>query len=201
MSLYKCINCGLLVSAEDDATEIKCEYCGTKQIVSSEIIDYELKEEKYREAQSLIQLNTYLGYSEAANIFSSILDYKDSESLKDVCLERAEICHMNDIYKLACSHMQYMNLDGITKAIELLGSIPGWMDADSKLSECAVRLAGLKETEKENTQSKRSFVVICIVGIVILALLLLIPVLLPLFEDIFTNVEDSFAQNLINVIL
>ena len=97
--------------------------------------------------------------------------------------------------------MQYMDLDGITEAIELFESIPGWMDADSKLSECAVRLAGLKETDNESRQPKRSFVVICIVGIVILALLLLIPVLLPLFEDIYTNVENSFAHYSIEFIL
>ena len=200
MSLYKCKKCGLLINANDDTAVVECEYCGERQTISTKIADLELKAQKYNEAQKLIQLNTYFGYSEAATILSSISDYKDSESLKCVCQERAEVCRKNDVYKLACSHMQYMNLEGITKAIELFSSIPGWMDSDSKLSECAVRLAGLKDSNSEVKQSKKSFVIICIIGIIILSLLFLIPALLPLFEDIYTNIENSASFKLFNLI-
>ena len=102
----------------------------------------------YDRAHATKNLKTYVGYSDAASLFKSLGSYLDSEQMVEHCLERAEECRKNEVYRDAKEAVKKGTSAGCMTAITLFSSIPGWKDADEQVAICKERLPELKEKEQ-----------------------------------------------------
>ena len=154
--------------------------------------------EKYNEAKEKIKLDTYTEYMEAAEILSSISKYKDSEILRNECLEKAEVCRKNAIYKDACAYMNLQQPEALEEAISLFEEIPGWKDSDQLLAECEPIYNKLVDEENNNQKkSTRGVIAVTIILISIMALLVLISVFVPIISTIIENKENACLEELL----
>ena len=95
---------------------------------------------------------TETGFKEAASVFESISDYKDSVSLAAECYEKAEIARKDSIYNSACSTIErgsaskytFVNNSNRTvaleKAIKTFESLEGWRDSAEKIAVCKAEI-------------------------------------------------------------
>ena len=94
-------------------------------------------------------------YKESANIFKSIFNYKDSASLKDKCIEKAEIAKKDTILYFAKTLMKDNTVSSYRKAISEFASIPGWKDSKEQINICESKIEELKvKAELEENQRK-----------------------------------------------
>lgn len=87
-------------------------------------------------------------YRVAAGAFHQIANYKDSASLADKCLEKAEECKNNEIYSKAMNLMNRGLESYYTDAISEFQKIRGWKDSDRQISRCSEAIAEIKAKEK-----------------------------------------------------
>lgn len=83
------------------------------------------------------------------------LGYKDSAAQKARCLEKAEICRKDAIYWRGVSCAEKNDLQSLQSAQENFGRIPGWKDADIKLSDCQLRIAKMQAKIKAEQEEKK----------------------------------------------
>jgi len=81
-------------------------------------------------------------FDEAAALFGSISDYKDSAEQVKICAERKEIARKEEIYSIALERVKPKTADdvAIKKSIEELYSIVDFKDAEEKIRELNLRL-------------------------------------------------------------
>ena len=103
----------------------------------------------YDKACNQMKSATYNSFMSAATLFDSIIDYLDSKILKEVCLEKAEICNKNDIYADAITLMKRATVSSVTQAINSFKTILGWKDANEQLANCEAQLPELREKEEK----------------------------------------------------
>lgn len=125
--------------------------------------------EVYSKAKDMMRTaSTADNYNEAAKLFDSIIDYKDSSSLKNECFEKAENARKESenlkkdkIFQEGVnkeSNIPY-GLAGIScyeKAIELYKTIPGWKDADERILNCEKKIEEILLAEKKVQTKKRT---------------------------------------------
>ena len=87
-------------------------------------------------------------YKAAADSFQSISDYKDAAQLAEQCLEKAEICRKDAVYESGISQMNKMTVSDVEQAIKTFKTIPGWKDADKKITECESKIEQIKAKEE-----------------------------------------------------
>ena len=85
-------------------------------------------------------------YKDAAKLFESISDYKDSEELAKNCYEYAECARKDALLKYAKSAMERSNYDS---ALTFLKQIPGWREADQLTKDCHKGIQEKKEKEEK----------------------------------------------------
>jgi len=116
-------------------------------------------ESMYQEAVLLMSKARWEdAYQEAARKFSELSGYKDSEARIQECLDMAEIMRKDSIYADAIRTMKDRSVRACDSAIRKLELIPGWKDADEKLSECRILLEELKikaEEERKEQELRR----------------------------------------------
>ncbi len=95
-----------------------------------------------REMQSA---GTEAAYNSAASLFKTIRGFKDADVLAGQCDEKADICRKNAIYSTAENHMAHNTVLELEAAIGGFRSIPGWRDADAKVSDCGRMIEKIKE--------------------------------------------------------
>ena len=94
-------------------------------------------------------------YKEAATIFESIIDFKDSDTLSKKCYEEFENCHKESIYKSAILVMSIAEVAPLEEAIKSFQSIPGWKDSDEQMLACQKKIEEIKAKEEaEHQQAK-----------------------------------------------
>lgn len=95
-------------------------------------------------------------FREAAGLFHSVCQYRDSAKLEQECLNRAEIARKDAILLTASQVLSdpYATREACAGAIARLNTISGWRDADAVLQACRQRLVQLK-AEEESRQMKK----------------------------------------------
>ena len=83
----------------------------------------------YSKAASLLSADTEPLVREAARIFRSIEEYKDSSERARQCEERIPVLHNDNIYDSAIKLMAEDSTEKYESAIELFQSIPDWKDS------------------------------------------------------------------------
>ena len=129
----------------------------------------------YNKATSAMSsANSSIEYEDASNIFKTILNYKDSETLIAKCLEcakkaraeekeKAEISRKDNIYNSAIALMNkpagIMNKFSTThyeEAIKEFQKISGWRDSDEKIIVCQKKIEELKaQAEADRLEKER----------------------------------------------
>ena len=124
--------------------------------------------------------NTEHTYKEAAHLFSTITDYKDSATLAKACLDKAEIARKDAILFDALSKMTGDAISNYESAIKLCESISGWKNADEKIHICKEKIEEIKakeeqarkEAERTAKRHKRFVIAIASVTSIIIALII-----------------------------
>ena len=109
----------------------------------------EAREELYRSA--LLLMDGQL-YSEAADAFGRISDYKDAAEKKEECKEKAEAARKDAIYAEADKAAANPNVRSQEKAIRIFQTIPGWRDADERAREASRRIEEIIVRERADRQ-------------------------------------------------
>ena len=100
--------------------------------------------------------NTESGYKEAAHLFESIREYRDSASLADKCYEKAEVARKDAILAEGNAKMTGEIISNYESAIKLLESISGWKDADEKVHACQKKIEEIKaKAEADRLERER----------------------------------------------
>lgn len=96
-------------------------------------------------------------YTEAASLFESIEEYKDSKELILLCHEKTEAVRKDRILKSAKNTIAWNeSIKCYTEAIKNLESISGWKDADEQIEICKQKIEKLKiKAEKERQERER----------------------------------------------
>lgn len=143
----------------------KDEVRETAQEIYDEIEDHdeldEFHESEFIEIKD-IACDKETAYRYAAFSFDKLHDYKDSVSLREQCLNKAEACHKDDIYASAEAKISGDNIikgneiKSYEAAIETFRKISGWRDSDERIHACQQKIAELKaKAEKEHLEARR----------------------------------------------
>ena len=84
----------------------------------------------------------------AAKIFKSIPGFKDADDLVEKCLDKAEICRKDAIYRLARSNMIRNTIYDYESSIRDFETISGWKDADEQIRICQKKIEEIKAKEE-----------------------------------------------------
>ena len=93
---------------------------------------------------------------EAARSFEAISGYKDSAALARECFTKAKAMKKDEVLAEAKSKMTGDDISNYESAISILGTIPGWKDADESIVFCKEKIQELKaKREAEKQERKR----------------------------------------------
>lgn len=93
---------------------------------------------------------------EAARSFEAISGYKDSAALARECFTKAKAMKKDEVLAEAKSKMAGDDISNYESAISILGTIPGWKDADESIVFCKEKIQELKaKREAEKQERKR----------------------------------------------
>ena len=144
--------------------------------------------------KSMNDANNEDSYKKAASKFESILNYKDSEQLKIKCLDLAENCRKEAIYKAATIDM---NTNNHKEAISKFESIIDYKDSTALIENCKNRIASL---EAERLRKEKAIKITVPIVIACLAIIMIVvDVVIPSFknntiEPNESNKEDTLSD-------
>ena len=87
-------------------------------------------------------------FKAAAKTFQSISSFKDADALAKRCLDQAEECRKDDIYRSARSKMTGEKTQNYEAAIDTFRMISGWKDTDEQISACQRKIEEIKAREE-----------------------------------------------------
>lgn len=93
-------------------------------------------EQIYQDACDLMTRNQETAYLEAAELFGSVLNYKDSADKQTECKEKAESARKDVIFNEAKKLMEKKEISSYEKAINKFESIAGWRNSFELASQC-----------------------------------------------------------------
>ena len=129
----------------------------------------------YNDAVKLLETaKTENEWLEAAKNFENIHEFRDADSLREKCLEKAEICRKDAIYEAAKANMEKNKIAAYEAAIENFQTIPEWEDAEEQIASCKRKIE-----EKAKKRKKVALIATPVVGIAIVFIILLSTVVLP----------------------
>lgn len=103
----------------------------------------------YSRAKNVMSMgNTEKAFIEAAYLFETISDYRDSATLANECYEKAENARKDAILAKGRSKMTGEDVSNYESAIELFESISGWKDADENVYSCHKKIEEIKAKEE-----------------------------------------------------
>ena len=99
---------------------------------------------------------TEFDFKKAADVYSSIIGYRDAAEQEQICLEKAEDARKDAIYSDATSRASKRDISEIEKAIELYRSISEWKDSSDRIYSCQERIEKIKvEDEQKRIQDAK----------------------------------------------
>ncbi len=105
----------------------------------------------YSKAKYYMNQLTQSGYLNAAALFRSLNDYKDSAELAEKCLRLPEEMKLDEVYRSALSYMKIQSVSNQEKAIALFKTIPDWRDSQNlilRCEQCIEKIKAQKEAER-----------------------------------------------------
>ncbi len=102
--------------------------------------------------------STESAYKKAAETFQKTPGFRDADALAERCLEQAEICRKDAIYKSAQSQMSRGSVHNYESAITEFRKIPGWKDADALLADCERRIGEISRKKQENERQHKEII-------------------------------------------
>lgn len=166
----------------------------------------------YQNACNLMTKNQPAMYLKAAELFGSIVDYKDSAFKQSECKEKAESTRKDIIYEEAKTLMQKKDIPSYEEAIVKFESISGWRDASELASQCrrsieeinlkkeqerleAIRKAEAEKAEKERAAKERKKKIIITLSSIV-AIVIAIVVIVKIANYIeYKPLIDAFDEN------
>lgn len=88
-------------------------------------------------------------YKRVAGEFAAIFQYRDAGELRTNCLNRAEECRKDSIYKKAEELLARNSITDCKEAIRIFQSISGWRDANEQICICQKRIEEIKKKEEQ----------------------------------------------------
>ena len=150
-------------------------------------------------------------YKAVTSMFQNISGFKDSDILAEQCLEKAENCRKDEIYKDACRCMSKNNIADVQVGIRYFEQIRGWKESDKNIVECKRRIEELKEkqeADRKEAERKAEEARIArakslkkakrVAAIVIPSVCAVVVFLIILFNVIIPNVKYNNAVALMN---
>lgn len=166
----------------------------------------------YQNACNLMTKNQPAMYLKAAELFGSIVDYKDSAFKQSECKEKAESTRKDIIYDEAKTLMRKKDIPSYEEAIVKFESISGWRDASELASQCrrsieeinlkkeqerleAIRKAEAEKAEKERAAKERKKKIIITLSSIV-AIVIAIVVIVKIANYIeYKPLSDAFDEN------
>ena len=150
----------------------------------------------YQNACNLMTKNQPAMYLKAAELFGSIVDYKDSALKQSECKEKAESTRKDVIYDEAKTLMRKKDIPSYEEAIVKFESISGWRDSIELASQCrcsieeinlkkeqerleAIRKAEAKKAEEERLakeKKKKTIITLSSIACAIVAIIIIISI-------------------------
>ena len=157
----------------------------------------------YRRAKkAMSDATTDVDFNEAERLFKSIIEYSDSSSLAEKCIEKAEESRKDAILSDAKSKMELDTISRYEEAIELFKSISGWKDSDEKVISCQQKIELIKrEDEEKRIQDEykkkirtKKMIIGSSIGVAIVAILIvLFTVIIPTIN--YNKADALLAAN------
>lgn len=129
----------------------------------------ELKSELKKYNEEIVERNRYLAYTDAikafnrantfdsckkaAELFGSLGSYKNSDMLKQKCLEKATKCRKDAIYSNAKSKMVGDKVSNYEAAFKEFQTIKDWRDANEQINICRKRIDDINEANRKYIES------------------------------------------------
>ena len=143
-------------------------------------------EDIYSRAKDILDTdNPESAYKEAAQLFESISEYKDSASLVEKCYEKAEIVRKDAILIEAKSKMYGQKISNYKTALDLLESIPGWKDTDKQIYKCQKLI---EETEAKANRDTKIAIITTLTACVVIVFFII-------FYVAFSHIKNICAYN------
>lgn len=103
----------------------------------------------YTDAKSLmLAAKTAQAFTDAANKFASIPQFKDARELAKECSEKAKISRNDMIYGVAMLQLSDKTVESYEAAIRTFQTIPGWKDSDEQIVNCQRAIDEIKAKEE-----------------------------------------------------
>lgn len=103
----------------------------------------------YTDAKNImLAAKTEQAFTDAANKFASIPQFKDARELAKECSEKAKISRNDRAYAIARSLLTSETIEGYEAAIKRFQTIPGWKDADEQIVNCQRAIDEIKAKEE-----------------------------------------------------
>ena len=150
-------------------------------------------------------------YKCIAEQLEGISGFEDAADLAEECLERAEACRKDAVYKDAMDMLDdnetffraETRIRVIRKSIEKLESIPGWRDADRQIAACQRKIEEIEEMKAKAAESEKKRIITAkkrrkIIAIGTSGLCVCIALVIILITVIIPNHKYRTAISLIN---
>ena len=109
-----------------------------------------------RAVKAMNSAKTELQFKYAALNFEEIITYKDSQEKYNACVENIEVARKDSIYRTAIIHMtnKIKKIENFEAAIEKFREIPGWKDANLKITQCEEAIKAIIEDNEKQEQQR-----------------------------------------------
>lgn len=103
----------------------------------------------YTDAKNImLAAKTEQAFTDAANKFASIPQFKDARELAKECSEKAKISRNDMIYGVAMLQLSDKTVESYEAAIRTFQTIPGWKDSDEQIVNCQRAIDEIKAKEE-----------------------------------------------------
>ena len=170
----------------------------------------------YQNACNLMTKNQPAMYLKAAELFGSIVDYKDSAFKQSECKEKAESTRKDIIYDEAKTLMRKKDIPSYEEAIVKFESISGWRDASELASQCrrsieeinlkkeqerleAIRKAEAEKAEKERAAKERKKKIIITLSSIVAIVIAIVTIIKIANYVTYKPLSDALKEDTISV--
>ena len=94
-------------------------------------------------------------FEDAAALFDTIKDYKDSASLAAECRVKGEEAYKDSVLSEALSKMRGNTVFSYYNAMGILETIPGWKNSDELMEICGQKMTELEEKKRAEEEAER----------------------------------------------
>ena len=124
-------------------------------------------------------------YKSVADTFKTIAGFKDADTLREQCLEKAEISRKDDIYSSGKASMNKNTIGGYNEAILYFNQIADWKDSNEQIYICKNKISEIEAYNKEQeriakakaikaNKTKKTVTIIGVVTVIVTAIVIVL---------------------------